>query len=110
MEAAQVSGVLPRSDGTGEFGEDCCELMPLGDIHAEFVVAAMETSHVRKLSSDDLGGGWEGLGFVVGDSVLQAVEQDAEVAVGQVSRGGAVGIAGLASAVVMSARSRRVGE
>jgi hypothetical protein len=30
---------------------------------------------VRKLSSDDLGGGWEGLGFVVGDSVLQAVEQ-----------------------------------
>ena len=47
MEAAQVSGVPPRSDGTGEFGEDCCELMPLGDIHAEFVVAAMEVLDER---------------------------------------------------------------
>jgi hypothetical protein len=40
-------GGAPRSDGTGEFGEDCYELIPLTDIHAEFVVAAMETSHVR---------------------------------------------------------------
>jgi hypothetical protein len=44
---AQVSGVPPRSDGTGEFGEDCCELMPLGDIHADFVVAAMEVLDER---------------------------------------------------------------
>jgi hypothetical protein len=34
--------VLPRSDGAGEFGEDRCESMPWVDIHAEFVVAAVE--------------------------------------------------------------------
>jgi hypothetical protein len=54
QEQTQLSGVLPRSDDTGEVGEDCCELMPLADIHAEFVVAAMEVlgERVHGMSTD----------------------------------------------------------
>jgi hypothetical protein len=32
-------GVLPRSDGVGEFVEDRCERVLSVEIHAEFVVA-----------------------------------------------------------------------
>ena len=46
--------VLSRSDGTGEFGEDCCELMLLADIHAEFVVAATKVLDERMPSTDHL--------------------------------------------------------
>ena len=38
-EADEIFGVLPRSDGVGEFVEDRCERMLSVEIHAEFVVA-----------------------------------------------------------------------
>ncbi len=50
----KFSVVLPRSDGVGEFDEDCCELMPWVDVHAEFVVAASELLHERVSGTDYL--------------------------------------------------------
>jgi hypothetical protein len=44
--------MLPRSDGTGEFGEDCCELMLLADIHAEFLMAATKVLDERMPGTD----------------------------------------------------------
>jgi hypothetical protein len=75
------------------------------EFHAEFVVAAAETSHVRKLSSGDLDVGWEGLGFVVVDALVEAVVQDPEEAVGEVTGSGAVGVCSLAASVVVGAGS-----
>lgn len=51
-----VAEVVPGSDGTREFGEDCLEPMLLVDIDTEFVVAAAQvldegvpgTDHVRR--------------------------------------------------------------
>ncbi|HEX8760783.1 MAG TPA: hypothetical protein VF734_12595 [Pseudonocardiaceae bacterium] len=49
--------------------------MPWIGIQAQFVVAAAKTSHVRLKSSRDLDVGWEGLGFVVADALLEAVDK-----------------------------------
>jgi hypothetical protein len=48
----RFSGVLPRSDGVGEFGEDCCEPMSWVDIPAEFVVASSEVLDKRMSGTD----------------------------------------------------------
>ena len=50
----RFSAVLPRSDGVGEFGEDCCESMPWVGVHAEFVVAASEVLEERVSGTDHL--------------------------------------------------------
>ena len=39
--------MLPRSDGEGEFAEDGREPISSVDIHAEFVVSAIEILHER---------------------------------------------------------------
>jgi hypothetical protein len=57
------------------------------------------------VSSCDLDIGWEGLGFVVADVFLEAVVQDPEEAVSEVSDGGAVGVPALAASVVVGAGS-----
>jgi hypothetical protein len=51
-EGDEISGVLPRSDGVSEFGEDRCEPMPRVDIPAELVVAATEILHERVPGTD----------------------------------------------------------
>jgi hypothetical protein len=57
------------------------------------------------LSSGDLDVGWEGLGFVVVDALVEAVVQDPEEAVGEVPGCGAVGVCSLAASVVVGAGS-----
>jgi hypothetical protein len=51
-EADEISGVLARSDGVSEFGEDRCEPMPSIDIPAEFVVSATKILHERVPGTD----------------------------------------------------------
>jgi len=55
-EADEISGVLPRLDGAGEFGEDRCEPLPSIDIAAEFIVTATKVLHERVPCEDDRGG------------------------------------------------------
>ena len=70
---------------------------------ADLLVLADKTSHAVSLSSCCQGSGREGGGFVVGLSGLQAVVQAAEQAVEGVTQGGGMGVAGLASALVVGA-------
>ncbi len=47
--------LAPRSDGEGEFGEDCGEPLAWVNIQAEFVVAATEVLHERVPGADNGG-------------------------------------------------------
>jgi hypothetical protein len=62
--------------------------------------------HVREKSSRDSDVGWEGLGLVVADALVEAMVQDLEEAVGEMPGGGAVGVAALAASAVVGGAVR----
>lgn len=51
-EVREISGVLLRSEGVGEFGEVRCEPMSSVDINADFVVASSEVLDERVSGAD----------------------------------------------------------
>jgi hypothetical protein len=71
--------------------------------NAGLLVPADKTSHAVSLSSCSQGSGRESGGLVEGLSGLQAVVQAAEQAVEGVAQGGGMGVAGLASPLVVGA-------